>query len=52
MLAVNTKTHLQCPLGPITVADDDCMRTSHGADVFKSGSTTNRDSGHSKVLDR
>lgn len=45
-------THLQCPLGPVTAADDDCVRTSHGADAFQSGSTTNGDSGHSKVLDR
>lgn len=51
-LAVQTHTDLQRPLGPVAVADDDRVRTSHGADVLESGSTTNGDGGHSKVLNR
>lgn len=42
----------KCLLGPVTAADDDRVGTSHGADVFQSGSTTDGDSGHGEVLNR
>lgn len=41
--------HPECLLGPITVADDDCVWPPHRTDVSQSGSTTHGDSGHSKV---
>lgn len=47
-----THTHPERLLGPITAADDDSVRTSHGADVFQPGSTTDGDGGHRKVLNR
>lgn len=51
-MTVNANTYPECLLGPFTVADDDGVRTSHGADVPQSVSTTDWDGGHSKVLNR
>lgn len=49
-LGNNTHTYPECFLGPITVAEDDGVWASHGADVFQSGSITDGDSRHCKVL--
>lgn len=46
------RTYPECLLGPFTVADDDGLWTSHGADVSQSGATTDGDGRHGKVLIR
>lgn len=45
-------THLERLLSPVAAADDDGVRTTHGADVFQSGSTADGDCRHSEVLNR
>lgn len=40
----HTHTYPECLLGSITVAEDDCIWASHGANVFQPSSTTDGNS--------